>query len=73
MATVAVGAAKGCVNVSGGECGLCPHRERAHTFAINKADGGAFSADDEKLAHMLTDHIAIFSDAIGGGAVPAAV
>jgi len=39
--------------------------------AINKADGGAFSADDEKLAHMLTDHIAIFIDAIGGGVVPA--
>ena len=47
------------------------HSELGCIQAINKSEGGSFSADDEKLARMLTDHIAIFIDSVGGGVVPA--
>ena len=46
-----VGAAKGVVNITGGECGRLPHRTRSETFAVNKANGAqmVMEAPSERL------------------------
>ena len=50
-----VGAAKGMVNIAGGEVGKCPYKvargEHQYTFAVNKADGAQMmlEAKTEKL------------------------
>ena len=54
-----VGAAKGVVNISGGECGRFPHRTRAECLAVNKANGAqmVMEAPSERLKNAWIEAI----------------